>query len=78
MFELKSVNILYTSVLKYMVGCSNKQSHCDGSFEYPQHMIWLENKNNKFQLRTLTLSFFCSVNITYKDKKVRIELNADF
>ena len=27
--------------------------HRDGSFEYPQHMFWLRNKKNNFQLRTL-------------------------
>ena len=25
-------------------GCSKEPSHCDGSFEYPQHMFWLRNK----------------------------------
>ena len=25
----------------------------DGSFEYPQHMFWLRNKKNNFQIRTL-------------------------
>ena len=34
-------------------GCSKEPSHRDGSFEYPQHMFWLRNKKNKFQLRTL-------------------------
>ena len=34
-------------------GCSKEPSHRDGSFEYPQHMIWLRNKKNNFQLRTL-------------------------
>ena len=37
-------------------GCSNELSHCDGSFEYPQHMFWLKNKNVNFLLRTLNLS----------------------
>ena len=31
-------------------GCSKEPSHRDGSFEYPQHMFWLRNKNNNFQL----------------------------
>ena len=35
------------------VGCSKEQSHRDGSFEYPQHMFWLRNKENNFQLHTL-------------------------
>ena len=34
-------------------GCSKEPSHGDGSFEYPQHMFWLRNKKNNFQLRTL-------------------------
>ena len=34
-------------------GCSKEPSHRDGSFEYPQHMFWLRNKKNNFQLRTL-------------------------
>ena len=32
-------------------GCSKEPSHRDGSFEYPQHMIWLRKKN--IQLHTL-------------------------
>ena len=34
-------------------GCSKEPSHRDGSFEYPQHMFWLRNKKNNFQLRSL-------------------------
>ena len=34
-------------------GCTKEPSHRDGSFEYPQHMFWLRNKKNNFQLRTL-------------------------
>ena len=34
-------------------GCSKEPSHWDGSFEYPQHMFWLRNKKNNFQLHTL-------------------------
>ena len=34
-------------------GCSKEPSHRDGSFEYPQHMFWLRNKKNNFQLHTL-------------------------
>ena len=36
-----------------MFWCSKEPSHLDGSFEYPQHMFWLRNKKNNFQLRTL-------------------------
>ena len=34
-------------------GCSKEPSHQDGCFEYPQHLFWLRNKKNNFQLRTL-------------------------
>ena len=33
-------------------GCSKEPSHRDGSFEYPQHMFWMSNKKNNFQVRT--------------------------
>ena len=36
-------------------GCSKESSHQDDSFEYPQHMFWLRNKKNNFQLGTLVL-----------------------
>ena len=41
--------------LNMCFGCSKELSHRDGSFGYPQHMFWLRNKNNNFQLHTLTL-----------------------
>ena len=39
-------------------GCSKEpsqweQSHWDSSFKYPQHVFWLGNKENIFQLRSL-------------------------
>ena len=34
-------------------GCSKEPSHRDGSVEYPQHMFWLRNKKNNFQLRII-------------------------
>ena len=34
-------------------GCSKEPSHRDGSFVYTQHMFWLRNKKNNFQLSTL-------------------------
>ena len=34
-------------------GCSKELSHSDGSFEYPQHMFWMRNKENIFPIRTL-------------------------
>ena len=35
--------------------CSKEPCHRDGSFEYPQHMFWLRNKKNNFQLHTFIL-----------------------
>ena len=34
-------------------GCSKEPSHLDGSFEYPQHIFWMSNKENSFPIRTL-------------------------
>ena len=32
---------------------ANKQNHWDGSFEYPEHITWMRNKENKFPIHTL-------------------------
>ena len=46
--------IIFLSVsLNMCFWCSEEPSHRDGSFEYPQHMFWLRNKENNFQLHTL-------------------------
>ena len=37
--------------------CLKEPSHWDRSFEYPQHMFWLRNKKNIFQLRTLIICY---------------------
>ena len=34
-------------------GSSKEPSHLDGSFEYPQHMFWMINKDDSFPTRTL-------------------------
>ena len=34
-------------------GCSKEPSHREGSFEYPQHMFWLSNNKNNFQMHSL-------------------------
>ena len=34
-------------------GCSKEPSHRGRSFEYPQHMFWMRNKENSFPLHTL-------------------------
>ena len=33
--------------------CSKGPSNRDGSFEYPQYMFWMRNKENNFPIRTL-------------------------
>ena len=46
--------IIFLSIsLSMRFVCSTELSHGEGSFEYPQHMFWLRNKENNFQLRTL-------------------------
>ena len=48
--------IIFLSIsLNICSWCSKEPSHQDGSFEQPQHMFWLRNKKNNFQLRTLIL-----------------------
>ena len=34
-------------------GCSKEPSDQNSSFEYPQHMFWMRNKENSFPIRTL-------------------------
>ena len=54
MKNLAYIAIIFLSIsLNMCFGCSKEPSHRDGSFEYPQHMFWLRNKKNNFQLRTL-------------------------
>ena len=38
---------------EHVFWCTKEPSHRDGSYEYPQHMFWLRNKKNNFQLRSL-------------------------
>ena len=38
-------------------GCSKEPSHRDGSFEYPQHMFWMRNKENSFSMRIVGVIF---------------------
>ena len=44
--EHKILNILLSIGLSICLRCSEELSHWDDSFEYPQHMFWLRNKNN--------------------------------
>ena len=41
----RKIAIIYVSIsLNMCFGCSKEPSQKDGSFEYPQHMFWLRNK----------------------------------
>ena len=51
-FVRKVVIIFYSISLKMCFGCS-KEPYRDGSFEYPQHIFWLQIRKINFQLRTL-------------------------
>ena len=42
----KIVSFFIPIHLNICYGCSKEPSHGDGSFEYPQHMLWLRNKKN--------------------------------
>ena len=51
---LRKITIIFLSISSNICfGCSKDLSHRDNSFEHPQHMFWLRNKKNNFQLRTL-------------------------
>ena len=52
-FQRKIVNIFLPIIFSICFGCSKEPSHQDGSFEYPQHMLWLRNKGIIFLLRTV-------------------------
>ena len=50
----RKIAIIFLSIsLNMCLGCPKELSHQDSSFEYPQHMFWLRNKKNNFQLRIL-------------------------
>ena len=49
-FELKIVNIFLSINFNSYFDSSNESSHCDGSFEYLQHMFRLRNKKIYFEL----------------------------
>ena len=49
----KIVIIFLLTNLNMCFGRSKESSHLDGSFEYPQHMFCLRNKENSFPIRTL-------------------------
>ena len=49
----KVVNSFSPSNLNICFGCSKESSHWDVFFEYPHHMFWMRNKENKFPIHTL-------------------------
>ena len=49
-------------------GCSKEPSHRDGSFEYPQHMFWLRNKEYNFLLRTIIWGPAPTLNVNKNDQ----------
>ena len=51
--EHKNCDFFLSINLNMCFGCSKEPSHWDGSFEYPQHMLWIRNKENSFPTRTL-------------------------
>ena len=46
-------NYFLTPQFKHVFWALKKQSHLDSSFEYPQHIFWLRNMKNNFQILTL-------------------------
>ena len=50
------MNIFFNHQLLPIIWCLNEPSHCDGSFEYPQHMFWLRNKTIYNLVRNHNLS----------------------
>ena len=52
--KLRKIAIIFLFInLNMCFGYSIEPSWWDISFEYPQHMFWLRNKKNNFQLHTL-------------------------
>ena len=45
--------IFLTINLNMCFGCKKEPSHLDSSFEYPQHMFWMRNKEISFPICTL-------------------------
>ena len=53
-FYLRKILIIFLPInLNICFGCTKEPSHWDGSFEYPQHMFWMRNKENNFPIGTL-------------------------
>ena len=75
--NLRKIAIVLLSIsLNMCFGCSKEPSHWDGSFEYPQHMFWLRNTKNNFQLRTFIWRPV-STKISWADPNVFIRVAFD-
>ena len=52
----RKIAIIFLSIsLNMCFGCLREPSHCESSFEYPQHMFWLRIKKIIFSYILLTL-----------------------
>ena len=50
--KILSIKLLFI-LIYHAVECSVEPSHWDGSFEYLQHLFWLRDNKNNFQLHTV-------------------------
>ena len=56
-FERKIANISLPINFNISLGCSKERSHCNGSFEYPQHVRFWLKKQNKSTVYSRYLEF---------------------
>ena len=50
---LRKIVIIFLSIsLNICFACSKEPSHQDGIFEYLQHIFWIRNKKNNFQVNS--------------------------
>ena len=57
-FKIDIIFIFLSISFNICFGCSKELSHRDGSFEYPQHMLWLRNKKILFSNTLLSTGLF--------------------
>ena len=60
----KPIFVLHDFVCDHQIRRSANPSHWDGSFEYPQHMLWFRNKKNILLLFTVNWMLWLSFNIS--------------
>ena len=63
------VNISLPINLSICFGCSKKPSRWEQSFDCPQHMFWLRNKNIIFLLHALIWTLQMGIHILLKQTK---------